>query len=517
MKSDDILVRYATRTFFGTILSRIVGYMRDVLVSSLFGTGMLSDAFYVAFRIPNLLRRIFGEGAFSSAFVPIFNEYLHRKSKEETQEFLNIVFAVLLLTLVTISILGMFYSSFLAKIVAGGFSNEPEKIQLVINLTRMMFPFVTFICLTVFLLAILNALNSFFIPSLTPAIISSSEIIYILAVAPLFAPNKQIKGLVVSIVIGGMLCFFVQYPKLKSLGWRLNFKLNLKHPAVVKILFLMIPSIIGLSADQVNALVDSRYASSLGQGAVSAIYYANRLMQMPLGVFGFAIATALLPILSKAYIQRDIVAFKKSFNYSIRLSNFVLIPASIGFMFIGLPIVKFLFEYGKFNASSSIMTNNALFYYSLGLPAYALVRIFANAFYSFQDTKTPVKVAVEAIGLHVILGIILMHSLGLGGLALATTISSYINFILLAVYLKKYVGKFELKQIVFSFLKSLFASFISGIVALYVCRFSDKLFIAVPCAIISSLIVFITVSYIFKSEELMVIHKMLKKNLDRIF
>ncbi|MDR3256063.1 MAG: murein biosynthesis integral membrane protein MurJ [Endomicrobium sp.] len=499
---DNTLAKHAGKAAFGTALSRIVGYIRDMLVANVFGTGMFADVFYAAFRIPNLFRRIFGEGSFSAAFVPVFSKYLYTKDKREVQQFLNAVFTILSLTLVIISVLGIFLSPFLVKIVAGGFSNDPEKMQLTIELTRLMFPFIIFICLAAFLLAILNTLHSFFISSLAPAALSFSEISYILAIAPVLISSNKVRGLAISVIVGGALHFFIQYPKLKSLGWCLKFKLNLKHPAIKKIFLLMIPSIIGLSADQINALVDSRCASSIGQGSVAALYYANRLMQMPLAIFGLAIATASLPILSKAYTKKDIPIFKKSFNYSIRLTIFTLIPAATGLMVIGLPIVKLLFEHGKFNALSSIMTNNALFYYSLGLPAYALVKIFANAFYSFQDTKTPVKVAIETMILHVVLCVVLMRSMGVGGLALATAASSYFNFILLAVYLKKYIGDLGAKQILLSSSKSLVASSITGIIAWNICRISDKLFIAVPGAIVLGLIAFVVASHILKSEEL---------------
>ncbi|MCA6070665.1 MAG: murein biosynthesis integral membrane protein MurJ [Endomicrobium sp.] len=499
---NKTLAKRAGKTAFGTILSRILGYIRDMLVANLFGTGMFADAFYAAFRIPNLFRRMFGEGSFSTAFIPVLSEYLHKKEKSEVQNFLSITFTILLLILVVISVLGMFFSPILAKIVAGGFSNDPEKMQLTIELARLMFPFILFMCLAAFLLAVLNTLHSFFLPAFAPSSLSFSEIFYMLAIAPVIVPGNQIKGLAVSVIIGGALHFFIQYPKLKSLGWHLKFKLDLKHPGVRKIFFLMIPSIIGLSVDQINALVDSRCASSLGQGPVSALYYSNRLMQMPLAIFGLALVSVSLPVMSKAFAQKDMTTLKNSLNYSVRLTVFTLLPAAGGLMVIGLPIVKLLFEHGKFSSSGSIMTNNALFYYSLGLPAYALSKIFANAFYSFQDTKTPVRVAIVAMILHVILCIALMYPMSVGGLALATAVSSYFNFILLAVYLKKRIGKLGIKQILFSSLKSLMAAVVTGITAWNVCKISENLFVSVPTAIILGLIAFVAVSYILKSEEL---------------
>jgi putative peptidoglycan lipid II flippase len=499
---NKTLAKNAGKMAFGTILSRILGYLRDMLVANLFGIGISADAFYAAFRIPNLFRRLFGEGSFSAVFVPVLSEYLHANGKTETQKFLNAVFTVLLLILAAISILGMCFAPILAKLTALGFANNPEKMQLTIELTRLMFPFILFICLAAFLLAVLNTLHSFFIPAFAPAALSFCEIFYILVFAPAIVQRNQIKGLAVSIIIGGALHFFIQYPKLRSLGWHLKFKVNFKHPGIKKIAFLMIPSIIGSSVDQINAFIDNMCASFLGDGPTAALYYSNRLMQMPLAVFGLAFAAASLPVMSKAYLQKDMVTLKNSLNYSIRFTAFIIIPAAAGLMVIGLPIVKLLFERGKFNSFGSSMTYNALFYYSLGLPAYAATKIFANAFYSFQDTKTPVKIAIGVMILHVILCILLARSMGIGGLALATAASSYFNMLLLAAYLKKRIGRLGLKKILFSSSKSLFASVITGIAAWNACGISKNLFISVSIAIISGLVTFTAVSYMLKSEEL---------------
>ncbi|MDR1511532.1 MAG: murein biosynthesis integral membrane protein MurJ [Endomicrobium sp.] len=502
---NKTLTKYAGKVALGTMLSRILGYIRDMLVADLFGIGMFADAFYAAFRIPNFFRRMLGEGSFSAAFVPVFNEYLNSEKKTLTQDFLNTVFSALFSLLVVISILGIFFAPFFTKVFAGGFSDSPLKMRLTIEIVRLMFPFIFFMCLASFLLAILNTLHSFFLPAVAPASLSFSEVFYILLIAPAIAPDNQIKGLAVSVIVGGLLHFIVQYPKLKSLGWNLKFKLNLRHPGVKKIIFLMIPSIIGLSADQVNALVDSRCASSLGQGPVSALYYSNRLMQMPLGVFGLAFATVSLYIMSNACSKNDMVTLKKSLDYSVKFTIFTLLPAATGLIVIGLPIIKLLFERGEFNSLGSVMTNNALFYYSLGLPAYALVKIFANAFYSLRDTKTPVKTAILTVILHIALCFILMYQMGVGGLALATSLSAYFNLLLLIVYLGRRIGKLNFKQILFSFLKTLLASVVTGIVSYNICKISGKLFVSVPISIVLGVMTFILVSYILKSEELKIV------------
>ncbi len=521
------LTKNAGKTAFGTSISRVLGYVRDMLVANLFGAGMFADAFYAAFRIPNLFRRLFGEGSFSAAFVPVFSEYLHTKDKSETQKFLNATFTALLLVLLVITVLGMFFAPVLVKIIAWGFTDDPEKMQLTIELTRLMFPFIFFVCLAAFLLAILNTLHSFFLPALAPAALSCSEIVYMLALAPLFSPGNQIKGLAISVIAGGALHFVLQYPKLKTLGWHLKLQFKTvtsadkdtianeekqanpalpfyKHPGIKKIAFLMIPSVIGLSVDQINSFVDTICASFLASGSITSLYYSNRLMQLPLAIFGLALASVSLPAMSKAYAQKDITTLKNSLNYSVRFTIFTLLPAAVGLMVIGLPVVKLLFEHGKFDAAASLMTNQALFYYSLGLPAYAMAKIFANAFYSFQDTKTPVKTALWSMILHVILCVLLMYPMGVGGLALATAVASYFNLLLLVLRLRKRIGKLGLKKIVTSSLKSVVAAIATGTAAYFAVQVSDNLFISVPAAIIAGLAAFFIFSFLLKSEELKV-------------
>ncbi|MDR1952472.1 MAG: murein biosynthesis integral membrane protein MurJ [Elusimicrobiota bacterium] len=507
------LTKHAGKTAFGTILSRILGYIRDMLVANFFGAGIFADAFYAAFRIPNLFRRMLGEGSFSAAFIPVFSQYLHTCPKSETQKFLNAVFSALIVILLIISVLGIFFSPLLVKIIVWGFTDDPEKLQLTIELTRLMFPFIFFICLAAFCLAILNALYSFFIPAFAPSALSVSEIFYMLVIIPFIAgAQNEIKGLAIAVIAGGALHFFIQYPALKKLGWNLKFKLNLKHPGIKKIALLMIPSVIGLSVDQINAFVDNICASFLQSGSITALYYSNRVMQLPLAIFGLALASVSLPAMSKAAALKDMDTLKKSLNFSIRLSLFALIPASLGLMIIGYPIVRVLFERGHFDAYASLMTDNALFYYSLGLPAFSITKLFANSFYSFQDTKTPVKTAAAAMILHIILCIILMYPMNVGGLALATSVSAYFNLALLAFFLKKKIGSFKIKEIILSASKSTFASIFACISAWYICfNIGLNIFAAVFFAIISACIVFLIISKILKSEELDVCISMIRR------
>jgi len=497
------VIKFAGSVSAGTTVSRIFGYIRDMLVAYMFGAGMFADAFYAAFRIPNLIRRMLGEGSFSAAFIPVFSEYLHTKPKSETQKLINVVFTALFCVLLIITILGMFFSPLLVKIIAYGFTSDPEKLQLTIELTRLMFPFLLFICLAAMLLALLNTLSSFFIPAIAPANLSFAEIIYILALAPLLSPGNQIKGLAISVIFGGLGHFIMQYPTLKNLGWHLKFDFDLKHPGIKKIVFLMIPSIIGISVDQINTFVDTICASFLGDGSITALYYSSRLMQLPLAIFGLAMATVSLPMMSKSVATKNIDDLKETLNFSIRVSIIALLPATIGLIAIGLPIIQVLFERGKFDTFASLLTNEALFYYVLGLPAFAITKIFANTFFSFQDTKTPVKIAFIVMFFHVILCVALMKPLGVGGLALATSVCAYINIIMLFYKLKQRIGNIGGKKILVSSIKALISSIVMGIIAYQIMQIKFlPMIVLLAISIICSIVSFIVLLKLLKSQEI---------------
>jgi len=444
-----------------------------------------------------------GEGSFSAAFIPVFSEYLHTKTKAETQKLINVVFTLLFLVLLVITALGMFFSPLLVKIIAYGFTSDPEKLALTIELTRLMFPFLLFICLAAMLLALLNTLNSFFIPAIAPANLSFAEIIYILALAPLLSPGNQIKGLAISVIFGGLGHFLMQYPTLRKLGWKLSFDFHFNHPGIKKIIFLMIPSVIGISVDQINTFVDTICASFLGNGAITALYYSNRLMQLPLAIFGLAMATVSLPMMSKSVAAKNIEEVKETLNFSIRMSIIALLPATAGLMAIGLPIIQVLFERGKFDTFASLLTNKALFYYVLGLPAFAITKIFANTFFSFQDTKTPVKIAFAVMFVHVILCVALMKPLGVGGLALATSACAYMNVFMLFYKLKQRIGKIGARKILVSSIKALTASALMGIIAYEIMQIKVlPMIVALIISIICSIISFIIFLKILKSQEM---------------
>lgn len=432
------------------MLSRILGYVRDALVAATFGGGHETDAFYAAFKIPNLFRRFLGEGSLTAAFVPVFSETLEKKGKEEAKKLFSSLLSGLLIVLFLIVALGILFAAPITQLVSWGFTRDPEKFALTVELTRLTFPFLLIICVAALVTAVLNSCGKFFTPALAPSGLSIGEIAFILLFASLF--ESPIHGLAISAIVGVGIHLFWQLPGLLKEGYSLKLSKPFSHPEVKTVFVLMLPTLLGLCADQVNSFVDQLCASFLREGSVTALYNANRVMQLPLALFGIAVASVSLPALSKSAGQENIHEFKSLLSFSLRIANFVLIPSVIGLVVLGYPIVQTLFQHGKFTEDYSRLTFWALLPYSLGLPAYSAIKILASAFYAKKNTKTPVKVALWAMGLHVVMNLILMWPLGVAGLALATAASAWFQAILLFFYLRKDLGVLGGREIMSSFL-----------------------------------------------------------------
>jgi len=504
--STKKITQYFSKVSFAILICRIFGYLRDMFVAKFFGAGLYADAFYAAYRIPNLFRRLLGEGALSASFVPVFTEYLttrgnHLKSKKETQDLLDVVFTTLFLILSSLAILGILFAPEITKIVAWGFEISPKKLELTITLVRIMFPYLLLICLAALLLGTLNALHIFFLPALSPLNLDFAEIIYILLIAGYLV--SPIKGLAVAVVIGGLGQFAFQLPLLFKHGWHLRFKINFRHPGLRKILCLMLPAMIGFSVEQINSFVDTLCGSFLKEGSVTALYYSNRLMQLPLALFGIAMATVSLPLMSKSVSEKNFVELKETLSLSLRTVFFIIIPASVGLMILAQPIVRLLFERGAFTAEATKLTSQALFYYALGTFAYAGTKIVAVVFYSLQDTKTPLKIAILALSLNIVLNLYLMVPLGVGGLALATAISSTVNLTVLLVILRLRIGKLGLRRIIETTKRTLLATAVMGTVcyllAYHLFQWSTFLSVIIPCTI--GVIVYFLIAHFLKIEE----------------
>ncbi|MDL2329476.1 murein biosynthesis integral membrane protein MurJ [Desulfosarcina sp. OttesenSCG-928-A07] len=452
-----------------TLFSRIFGYLRDMVVASFFGAGMAADAFIAAFRIPNLLRRLFGEGSLSIAFVPVFTEILIRGDRESATQLAISAMKLLFLILVGVSLVGIFTTPWIIYVIAPGFSASPEKLALTITLTRLMFPYIVFIGLVALCMGILNVLGHFAAPAVAPVLLNIAMIAAVVT-ASFFSEAEIVRviGLSIGVLIGGALQLALQLPFLVRYGIRFWKRSGLWHPAMKQVGLLMLPTIFGAAVYQINMLVGTLLASLLPEGSVSYLYYADRLVQFPLGIFATATATAVLPSLSRQAAAHDTAGIGETFGHAISLVLFITLPAMVGMIVLREPIVALLFKRGAFDAHTTRLTADALLYYCLGLWAFSAVRIVVSVFYALQDTRTPVQMATISIGVNILLGMALMDSMAHSGLALATSLASAVNLILLVWALRKRLGTIRWQKIGASTGKTLVATALMAMAAVWI-------------------------------------------------
>jgi len=413
-----------------TFISRILGYVRDVFIASFFGTTMFADAFFVAFRIPNLLRRLLGEGSLPAAFIPTYCETLAKGEKERGKKLAGNFFSLIALISLLLVILGIIFAPFIIKITAWGFQENPQKFFLTISLARIMFPILLLVTLATAAMGVLNARKIFFIPALAPAMFNVSLISFFLLMAGK-NPLKNITGLAFFAVAGFALHFLLMVPLLiRERVSRLKYLFRgiFSNPDVKKILVLLLPAVVGLSVMQLNIFVDTICASLLGEGMVSALYFANRVNQLPLALFGISISIVSLPLMSLSTARNDATGISQNLFSSLTSSYFLILPSTAGLIICAKEIVGLLFERGNFGVSSTNLTASVLVFYAAGLFAFAGVKIFANFFYSRKDMKTPVIAASISFVINIFLDIILMFPMGVSGLALATSAAAVFNF-----------------------------------------------------------------------------------------
>jgi putative peptidoglycan lipid II flippase len=435
-----------------TLLSRVLGLVRDIVIAAFFGAGPAADAFFVAFRIPNLLRRLFAEGSLTISFIPVFAEYLLKRGRDEAFALARSSWWILTMTLAVVSVLGVFFSPLIVKIIAPGFISSPDKFDLTVLLTRIMFPYIFFIGLVALAMGILNTLGHFAAPACSPALLSVAMVSSVLLISPHL--EKPVLGLAVGVIIGGGLQLTLQIPFMIRKGFRLFVRGPLYHAAIKRIALLMTPAVFGAAVYQINILVGTLLATLLPEGSVSYLYYADRMVQFPLGVFAIALATAVLPSLSRQAAVNDMEGLRSSFSYTLRLVFFITIPAMTGLIILREPIISLLFQRGAFDAAASRLTAEAVLYYAVGLWAFSGVRIVVSVFYSLQDTKTPVKTAVVSLLVNIVLSILLMGPMRHGGLALATSIASAVNLTLLILALRRRLGRIGARGILESVFRS---------------------------------------------------------------
>jgi putative peptidoglycan lipid II flippase len=421
-----------------TLASRVLGFARDVVVAGAFGAGPVTDAFFVAFRIPNLLRRLLAEGALSSAFVPVFTEYLTTREPADFRRMLRAVAGAVTLALAAVTLAGAALAPLLVWLTAPGFFADPGTGALTVTLTRLMFPYLFFVGLAALAMGVLNARGRFLAPALSPVALNVAIISAVLLLASRLP--VPVVALAVGVLAGGAGQLAMQLPALARAG-ALVAPGPPRHPAVGRILRLMAPVAIGQSAAQLGVLVNTIVASFLAGGSVSYLYYADRLVEFPLGVFGIAVATAVLPTLSAQAARGEVAALRDTLAFAQRLGAFVSVPAAVGLLVLREPIVRVLYERGQFGPAQTRGTAVALGFFALALVGWTSSKIGTQAFYALGDTRTPVKVSLAALAVNSALAAALAWPLGHGGLALATAVAATVQATALAWLLRRRLGR----------------------------------------------------------------------------
>jgi len=456
--------------------SRILGLVRDQVFAALFGAGLQYDAFLTAFRIPNLLRDLFAEGALSAAFVTTFTQVQQSKGTEEAFRLSNRVATALMILLGLICIVGWIFAPAIVYLLAPGFFDVPSKAELTIHLTRIMIPFLLLIALAAKAMGILNARNNFAIPAIAPVFFNLGSIIgglFLGFTLGNFLGLSAIEGMAFGTLVGGFLQFAVQWPSLRRAGFRYRPMLNFTDPGVRQIMRLMGPAVIGTAAVQINVFVNTNFASEIVDpatgavlnGPVSWLSYAFRFMQFPIGVFGVAIATAALPPLSRSTTNPDYVEFRQTLAHSLALVFLLCIPSAVGLAVLGRPIVALVFEHGKFTSFDTMQTANALAAYAIGLAGYAAVKVLSPAFYALNDARTPMLISLGSIAVNFVMNSLLVGPFGHVGLAFSTSTVALVNFLLLALFMRRRLGRLGGRQLGATVLRVTVASLAMAAVA----------------------------------------------------
>lgn len=444
--------------------SRVLGLVRDQVFAALFGAGLQYDAFLTAFRIPNLLRDLFAEGALSAAFVTTFSQVLATKGEAEAFRLSNRVATLLMLILGAISLAGWFAAPAIVQLLAPGFFDVPGKAGLTIHLTRIMIPFLLLVALAAKAMGILNAMHRFGVPAMASAFFNIGSIVGGLFLGFIVGPSLglgAIEGMAYGTLFGGFLQFAVQWPSLRKVGFRYRPMLSFSDPGVRQIMALMGPAIIGAAAVQINIFVNSNFASSIidpatgrvGNGPVSWLNYAFRFVQFPIGAFGVAISTATLPLISAAAARKESVEFRRTLAHSLGLILLLCLPSAAGLMVLGEPIVGLIFEHGRFTVFDTRQTAAALAAYSIGLAGYGGVKVLAPAFYALDDALTPMLVSLGSVVVNYVMNYLLVGPLGHVGLACSTSTVALVNFALLLALMRRRLGRLEGRRLVLSLVR----------------------------------------------------------------
>lgn len=524
MSARGRIARAAGVMSVATFISRVLGYIRDMIVAGYFGATGTADAFYVASRIPNLLRDLFAEGATSSAFVPVLTEYQTRCGEGEANKLVNATFQFIIVVVGLICVAGVILAPAIVTVIAPGFLKNPQKLSETIFLTRIMFPFLFFISLASLTMGALNTRRVFFVPALAPAMLNVANIICILILADRL--ENPIIAVAIGFVVGGFVQFAFQVPSFFKQGYTFpRFPGRIFwHPGLKRIGRLIIPITAGLAITQINIFISTILASNLPEGSITYLYYSMRLIHFPIGIFGVAMGMAVLPALSEHSVKGETDKLKEDFSFALRLLFFITVPAMIGLIALRFPIVSTLYQRGKFGAAATAGTADALMFYSVGIWAMVGVRVIAATFYSMQDTRTPVIAAGVTMAINILLSLLLMGPLKHGGLALANALAAGCNFVMLFYFLRRKLGGIGTGRIASSFFKTFSASAAMGVAGWFLASHTSvwtlgghglykATFLGIDMLV--CLTMYAATAYLMKSEEMGYIIKKIKKTRER--
>ncbi|MFK5925280.1 MAG: murein biosynthesis integral membrane protein MurJ [Desulfuromusa sp.] len=492
-----------------TSLSRIAGLVRDIVVARLFGAGMMTDAFFMAFTIPNLLRRFFGEGSLTAAFVPTFSEVFHHRGEKEAQQLANKCVTLLLLMMLVIVTLGVVFSPWIVQGIGYGFGQVEGKLQLTSQLNRIMFPYIGLVSMLALLTGILNVRGHFFLPSLSPLFLNLAMIISALTLGQLF--EKPIFSLAIGVLLGGIVQLLIQVPVLCRYKIRLRFNFNFRgDPHLHKIMTLMLPGIAGVAIYQINIIVTRLLASFLPEGSVSYLYYGQRLFEFPQGIFIVSLAQAALPMMSRQVADDDHEGMRQSLTFALTLITLFTLPAIVGLIICAKPIYSLFFLGGEFGLTALENTALALICYAPGLIFVGYSRIAAQTFYALKDTRTPVVISFWTLLVNLILGAVLMQYYGFVGLAIALTVASMFNALMLLIMLQRRVGTFFQKVLYKPVLKVIPACVLMALAVSFLLNSVDWLqpglllnkSLALSAAVVVGAVIYLGCCYLFKVDEI---------------
>lgn len=490
-------------------LSRILGFIREMIVARVYGRGYITDSFFAAFTIPDVMFYLLVGGALSSGFMPVFASYLAKDDEDGAWKAANTFITVGLIFIVIFNILGVIFAPYLVPLVASGLAKDPQAFELTVKLTRLMFSAVTFTVLAGLTRGILNSYKIFTSPSIGPVLYNVGMILG----AMVLGKKYGIYGMAIGVIVGAVLNFAIQLPDFSRVGGRFRLELKTKNRGYKRMLRLMVPAIIGLSISQVNLVVNQNIASVLDTGSITALRYANRIMLLPLGIFAMGIATTIFPTMTTQIARNEVKEFKDTFALGLNTTLFITIPSAVGMTVLSAPIVRLLFKTGKFTEADVTVTAFALAFYSLGLIGQSAVQIITRAFYAIQDTKGPLKVGMLTVAINIVLNLIFVRfgSLAIGGIALSYSITSIINMVMLYKMLGKKVKRLRTKKTAHLVIKSAMASVAMGVGAVMTSRFIEgrlgvesKLaqLVDVGAAVTVGILLYVVVAYLLRVKEM---------------